>query len=185
MRAGGLFLWNASGCAIMDSEKVWRAGRRFAPRFFVKITVPGLEVWGGYFLYDPKENPTATANNTRPANPMTVSISMASPHFRGEIKPPASVHFSRLPPRSVRKRERHRRSLTAQQWQRHGSIIAHRTPLVGVFSCSAPKCYQKMIRFFQLHGIIFIKSMQFYDKKGDAYVRQIIQQGDGVFFQAG
>lgn len=32
-----------------------------------------------------------------------------------------------------------------------------------------------MIRFFQLHGIIFIKSMQFYDKKGDAYVRQIIQ----------
>ena len=50
---------------------------------------------------------------------------------------------------------------------------------------NAQKCYQKMIRFFQLHGIIFIKSMQFYDKKGDAYVRQIIQQGDGVFFQAG
>ena len=108
----GVQTWLFRSCAIMDSEKVWRAGRRFAPRFFVKITVPGLEVWGGYFLYDPKENPTATANNTRPANPMTVSISMASPHFRGEIKPPASVHFSRLPPRSVRKRERHRRSLT-------------------------------------------------------------------------
>ena len=169
----------------MDSEKVWRAGRRFAPRFFVKITVPGLEVWGGYFFILPMVIPSPTANSTRLMRSIVVLISMASPHFRGEIKPPASVHFSRLPPRSVRKRERHRRSLTAQQWQRHGSIIAHRTPLVGVFSCSAQKCYQKMIRFFQLHGIIFIKSMQFYDKKGDAYVRQIIQQGDGVFFQAG
>lgn len=185
MRAGGLSLWNASGCAIMDSEKVWRAGRRFAPQFWLNNRPLGKEKRGGYFFILPMVIPSPTANSTRLMRSIVVLISMASPHFRGEIKPPASGHFSRLPPRSVRKRERHRRSLTAQQWQRHGSIIAHRTPLVGVFSCSAQKCYQKMIRFFQLHGIIFIKSMQFYDKKGDAYVRQIIQQGDGVFFQAG